>query len=587
MGTIYDPVTGRSDGAVEEDTIYNPITGRAVAKVEDGVVKSVITGKPIALAPDIGGGGTDAPVVTQPAPAVSLNSSTGVVTASYTPVAGLVQDTAKKSGTLQLTAQGAQTITPGTSNKTIAAGRYLTGVQTIKGDAELVAGNIKKGVEIFGVTGSYEGGGGGLAAVTSYTPAYQNITSLQLSGMGVDEMSGSDFSAANGTYNVTSATASLPADKKVFKHSSAEYYITYLPESTDGMYYSYGWCLANKATVTDPWGVYMIGPKDLAAGTSYWQDEMGMTSQNVTISNLVQTEVPAAIVGRRVTGYTPETLQYTFDSEDVAITGYDYEPQEHSIYSCNGTRLVGESIGNEGGNHLRLYIPWRDDTPVKKVKNPRNTNSIYCYVNSWKYPSLRIYDEQISQYHSYTVNGVACCGSLDENVRTFTTTDWYDVFRSDGKIGPVPPDANRKWSMGVAFSKGNQTNKQRMFWISGVATFHVEADWTASTAKIVVYNGDTAVITYTNSGLSSGWHHAVLTYDYDTNLFILYVDGVKRGEYSFVFERSNALVGLTLGNGHPDGNGYRIGYICEFKLWDITLTAAMVSAEYQRVMASM
>lgn len=104
-----------------------------------------------------GGGGTDAPVVTQPAPAVSLNSSTGVVTASYIPVAGLVQDTAKKSGTLQLTAQGAQTITPGTSNKTIAAGRYLTGVQTIKGDSNLAAGNIKKGVSVFNITGTYAG----------------------------------------------------------------------------------------------------------------------------------------------------------------------------------------------------------------------------------------------------------------------------------------------------------------------------------------------------------------------------------------------------------------------------------------------
>lgn len=101
---------------------------------------------------------TDAPVVTQPVPTVSINSSTGKVTAKYTPVAGLVEDTGKKSGELQLTVQAAQTITPGTSNKTIAAGLYLTGAQTIKGDSNLVAGNIKSGVSIFGVTGSYSGG---------------------------------------------------------------------------------------------------------------------------------------------------------------------------------------------------------------------------------------------------------------------------------------------------------------------------------------------------------------------------------------------------------------------------------------------
>ena len=63
-----------------------------------------------------------------------------------------------KSATKQLTTQGAQTITPGTSNKTIASGRYLTGTQTIKGDANLVAANIKKDVTIFGVRGTNAGG---------------------------------------------------------------------------------------------------------------------------------------------------------------------------------------------------------------------------------------------------------------------------------------------------------------------------------------------------------------------------------------------------------------------------------------------
>lgn len=53
--------------------------------------------------------------------------------------------------------QGAQTITPGTSARTIASGRYLSGTQTIAGDSDLVAGNIKSGVNIFGVTGNYSG----------------------------------------------------------------------------------------------------------------------------------------------------------------------------------------------------------------------------------------------------------------------------------------------------------------------------------------------------------------------------------------------------------------------------------------------
>lgn len=58
-----------------------------------------------------------------------------------------------------VTKKAAATYTPGTSDQSIASGQYLSGTQTIKGDANLVAGNIKSGVSIFGVTGTYTGGG--------------------------------------------------------------------------------------------------------------------------------------------------------------------------------------------------------------------------------------------------------------------------------------------------------------------------------------------------------------------------------------------------------------------------------------------
>ena len=54
--------------------------------------------------------------------------------------------------------KSAATYTPTTTNQTINAGQYLAGAQTIKGDAALVASNIKNGVTIFGVTGTYAGG---------------------------------------------------------------------------------------------------------------------------------------------------------------------------------------------------------------------------------------------------------------------------------------------------------------------------------------------------------------------------------------------------------------------------------------------
>lgn len=80
------------------------------------------------------------------------------------------------SKTTQLLTKSAQTYTPTTSNQTIASGRWLTGTQTILGDANLAAGNIKKDVSIFGVTGTYEGsGGGGSSKLYIFTdPTYGN-----------------------------------------------------------------------------------------------------------------------------------------------------------------------------------------------------------------------------------------------------------------------------------------------------------------------------------------------------------------------------------------------------------------------------
>ena len=52
----------------------------------------------------------------------------------------------------------ATTYTPSTSDQTIAARTYLSGTQTIQGDANLIPANIAKGVSIFGITGTNEDG---------------------------------------------------------------------------------------------------------------------------------------------------------------------------------------------------------------------------------------------------------------------------------------------------------------------------------------------------------------------------------------------------------------------------------------------
>lgn len=92
------------------------------------------------------------PTATHPQPTLSRNG--GTITAKHVQDAGYTEG-GTTTGTLTLTTQAGKTVTPGTSRKTaVASGRLTTGAVYVEGDANLVAGNIKSGVSIFGVVGS-------------------------------------------------------------------------------------------------------------------------------------------------------------------------------------------------------------------------------------------------------------------------------------------------------------------------------------------------------------------------------------------------------------------------------------------------
>ena len=97
--------------------------------------------------------------------------------------------------------KGATTYTPGTSNQTIAAGTYLSGTQTIKGDSNLTAANIKSGVKIFNITGTYSGSGGSAPSLqekTNITPTESSQTIIPDSGY--DGLSSVQINAISSTY---------------------------------------------------------------------------------------------------------------------------------------------------------------------------------------------------------------------------------------------------------------------------------------------------------------------------------------------------------------------------------------------------
>lgn len=96
--------------------------------------------------------------VEQATPDITVNAN-GLITATVSQSAGYVS-AGSKSATKQLAFQAAKTITPTTVDQiVVSSGYYTGGAVTVKGDSNLVAGNIKSGVSIFGVSGTLEEGG--------------------------------------------------------------------------------------------------------------------------------------------------------------------------------------------------------------------------------------------------------------------------------------------------------------------------------------------------------------------------------------------------------------------------------------------
>ena len=86
-------------------------------------------------------------------------NQTLAINSTYIVPAGYHNGSGKVTADKDYSTKEAFTYTPNkpTSTQLIqASGVYMSGNITVKGDANLVASNIKKGVKIFGITGTYE-----------------------------------------------------------------------------------------------------------------------------------------------------------------------------------------------------------------------------------------------------------------------------------------------------------------------------------------------------------------------------------------------------------------------------------------------
>lgn len=95
------------------------------------------------------------------------------------------------TGSIETSSASGMTITPKTSGYTILGERYLSSDVKIEGDSNLIASNIKSGVSIFGVSGTYSGGSSGhevIETTVSSTSTGSGESALRFSGYDFDDI---------------------------------------------------------------------------------------------------------------------------------------------------------------------------------------------------------------------------------------------------------------------------------------------------------------------------------------------------------------------------------------------------------------
>lgn len=257
-----------------------------------------------------------------------------------------------------VTKKAAQTYTPGTTDQTIAAGQYLDGVQTIKGDANLVPSNIASGVSIFGVQGTHEGGG---------SPDQKQITFFDYDGTICNTYSASEFAELQ----------TLPPN----------------PSHPGLIAQGWNWTLAQ---IQDYLNVYPNG--DVNVGHMYLT-ESNATEIDVELANdLLEPWLIFGVNGSAV-------IDWGDGSSSVTITGT-------SEMTMTGTQHVYAQCGN-----YTISIAGVNNAPIRFEYN-NLTSSLLCsenysdtaYAQKYLYAIKRI---RLGATAVLGSNALACCRNLE------------------------------------------------------------------------------------------------------------------------------------------------------------------------------
>ena len=248
------------------------------------------------------------------------------------------------------TAKGAETITPGTADKTIASGTYLTGALTFKGDANWTEENIAEGVSMWGKIGTYKGGTSGMdfykcAAV--YGPRQAICVTV----------SGCPNTTVNGNYLPTEFTVEDWEGNKYPVYSNGTYY--YYFNGVDNQ-----WCIGTD--YNSHICLYLSWGTDMASTS--WNDPNcepvdGMSSAESEVT--VDTDVPKTWDGYKA---VLNSGIYNFESElTTGMTYTSMKPEILKVYSADASIRLASFPCDYPIDKLVFHAPLCDDVTATEV----------------------------------------------------------------------------------------------------------------------------------------------------------------------------------------------------------------------------
>jgi hypothetical protein len=427
-----------------------------------------------------------------------------------------------------------------------------------------------------------------LLCVTSYKEGYDKISSFEMSDFPPDDPDmgmWEDLTPLNGTYTVTNETEENGEFERVYKHTHGSdiYYFHYIKESMN--YGSYGWAISKNTIATDAWGAICLNWRmpHIIEGNGAWSGEMNMVYASGTISNISKTYIDNEIVCKYITGYDEESLSYSFSEETTTLSQYEVEPIEHYCYLSDGTKLIGNSVGNEGGQHLLSYVRGNESNIVETIRSPRDFTRKHQLLKAWKYPSYQFpFNYDTPRISSEIVIGKSCIGTWSDcpELTIYDDAGLYK-YESRGRMEPLPFDFDDEFTVSMFFDGIQKGVKRRLFYIYFNETYNIKVDLDFSSFNVLLTNNDEKIISHTASGYEMGWFHIALTNNVKDKKIILYLNGMQKGEYNYEFMVKNGFRECTFSLGKDDGS-YRLGHYREIKLFDVALTPSQVNADYNK-----